>query len=137
MSVYDTEHTVYFKDSRDMGDISDESINLVVTSVPYWDIKDYGHNNQIGYGSSLKAYFEDINKVFKECYRVMTPDARCCINIGDKFEKTTKDSRYKITPLGALMVTNVIKTGFDFAGTIIWYKFTTCNNTGGGAVMGS
>ena len=73
---------IYIKSSQDMSDIKDGSVNLVITSPPYWTLKDYGNDAQIGAGSnSYKAYIEELNKVWKECIRVLAPDGKLCINI--------------------------------------------------------
>lgn len=73
---------VYYKDAKDMRDLPDESVNLIITSPPYWTLKDYGVDSQIGLGSSsYKHYIDDLNKVWKECVRVLAPDGKLCINI--------------------------------------------------------
>jgi DNA modification methylase len=73
---------IYIKSSKDMSDIKDSSVNLVITSPPYWTLKDYDNDAQIGTGStSYEAYIEELNKVWKECIRVLAPDGKLCINI--------------------------------------------------------
>ena len=73
---------IYIKSSQDMSDIKDGSVNLVITSPPYWTLKDYDNDAQIGTGStSYEAYIEELNKVWKECIRVLSPDGKLCINI--------------------------------------------------------
>ncbi|QWE00437.1 site-specific DNA-methyltransferase [Polynucleobacter sp. JS-Mosq-20-D10] len=73
---------IYIKSSQDMSDIKDGSVNLVITSPPYWTLKDYDNDAQIGTGStSYEAYIEELNKVWKECIRVLAPDGKLCINI--------------------------------------------------------
>jgi DNA modification methylase len=73
---------IYIKSSQDMSDIKDGSVNLVITSPPYWTLKDYGNDEQIGTGSSsYEAYIEELNKVWRECIRVLAPDGKLCINI--------------------------------------------------------
>lgn len=66
----DTEHRIYFKDSRNMKEIKDNEVHLVVTSPPYWSIKDYGNPKQIGYSDSLTSYMRKLGKVWSECIRV-------------------------------------------------------------------
>jgi DNA modification methylase len=74
--------TVYFKSSDNMHEIKDSSVNLVITSPPYWTLKDYGTADQIGIGSSsYDQYISDLNKVWEECIRVLAPDGKLCINI--------------------------------------------------------
>ena len=124
-------------DSRKMIEVDDESIALIVTSPPYWHIKDYGVPGQIGYGQTLHEYLKDLYKVWKECYRVLKPGRRLCINIGDQFARSIIYGRYKIIPLHAEVIAQCEDIGFDYMGSIIWQKRTTMNTTGGANVMGS
>jgi len=124
-------------DSRKMTEVKNNSIDLVVTSPPYWHIKDYGVPGQIGYGQSLHEYLKDLYRVWKECYRVLKPGRRLCINIGDQFARSIIYGRYKVIPLHAEFIAQCEDIGFDYMGSIIWQKKTTMNTTGGANVMGS
>ena len=74
--------TIFNHDSSDMSSIPDESVHLIITSPPYWTLKDYDVDGQIGKGSSSYDYYlSELNKVWKECVRVLTPDGKICINI--------------------------------------------------------
>lgn len=128
---------VIIGDSRKMLELEDHSIDLVVTSPPYWHIKDYGVEGQIGYGQSLHEYLKSLYLVWKECFRVLKPGSRLCINIGDQFLRSVVYGRYKIAPLHSEMIVQCEKIGFDYMGAIIWQKKTTMNTTGGANVMGS
>ena len=128
---------LYLADSRNMAELPDQSIHLVVTSPPYWHIKDYGCEGQIGYGQSLHEYLIDLSRVWRECYRVLQPGRRLCINIGDQFARSVAYGRYKVIPLHAEIIAQCETTGFDYMGAIIWQKKTTMNTTGGAVVMGS
>ena len=120
-----------------MIEIKNNSIDLVITSPPYWHIKDYGVPGQIGYGQSLHEYLKDLYRVWKECYRVLKPGRRLCINIGDQFARSIIYGRYKVIPLHAEFIAQCEDIGFDYMGSIIWQKKTTMNTTGGANVMGS
>jgi modification methylase len=133
----ETSAQIFRGDSRHMGALSDESINLVVTSPPYWQIKDYGSSDQLGFGQSLHEYLFDLCRVWQECFRVLQPGRRLCINIGDQFARTAIYGRYKIIPIHAEITMQCESLGFDFLGSIIWQKKTTINSTGGAAIMGS
>jgi DNA modification methylase len=124
-------------DSRKMFEIPDETIGLVVTSPPYWNIKDYGIKNQIGYGQTLHNYLKDLYRVWRECYRVLKPGRRLCINVGDQFARSIVYGKYKVIPLHAEIISQCEEIGFDYMGSIIWQKKTTMNTTGGATVMGS
>lgn len=128
---------VIIGDSRKMVEIKDESVDLVVTSPPYWHIKDYGVKNQIGYGQTLHEYLKDLFRTWKECFRILKPGTRLCINIGDQFLRSIIFGRYKIAPLHSEFITQCEKLGFDYMGSIIWQKKTTMHTTGGANVMGS
>ncbi|HOP95189.1 MAG TPA: DNA methyltransferase [Dictyoglomaceae bacterium] len=120
-----------------MKEVGDEEVDLIVTSPPYWHIKDYGVPGQIGYGQSLHEYLKDLYRVFKECYRVLRKGGRFCLNIGDQFARSVIYGRYKVIPIHAEVISQCEKIGFDFMGSIIWQKKTTMNTTGGANVMGS
>lgn len=128
---------IYFSDCRNMEEIEDKSIQLIVTSPPYWHIKDYKSENQIGYGQTLHEYLKDLYRVWQECYRVLEDGRRLIINIGDQFARSIIYGRYKIIPLHSEIINQCEQIGFDYMGSIIWQKKTTMNTTGGANVMGS
>ena len=120
-----------------MPEVEDNSIQLIVTSPPYWSIKNYGIKDQIGYGQTLHEYLKDLYRVWKESYRVLEPGRRLVINVGDQFARSIVYGRYKIIPLHAEIIAQCEDIGFDYMGSIIWQKKTTMNTTGGANVMGS
>ena len=124
-------------DSRRMLELGNESIDLIITSPPYWHIKDYGVPGQIGYGQDLHEYLKGIYQVWRECFRVLRKGGRFCLNIGDQFARSIIYGRYKVIPLHSEFIGQCEKLGFDFMGSIIWQKKTTMNTTGGANVMGS
>ncbi len=129
---------VIIGDSRDMKEVSDESIDLIVTSPPYWHLKDYNAQGQIGYGQTLHEYLRSLYCVWGNCHRVLRSGRRMCINIGDQFARSVIYGRYKVMPLHAEIIAQCEQFGFDFMGSIIWQKKkTTMNTTGGANVMGS
>jgi len=120
-----------------MGRIEDKSVHLIVTSPPYWQLKDYGSKDQIGFDDSYERYINNLNLVWMECHRVLHDGCRMCINIGDQFARSVYYGRYKIIPIRTEIIRFCESNGFDFMGSIIWQKVTTCNTTGGATVMGS
>ena len=66
-----TEHKIIFGDSRSLNQIKDKSVQLIITSPPYWQLKDYGTENQIGFNDSYEEYINNLNLVWKECSRVL------------------------------------------------------------------
>ncbi|MDD5234119.1 MAG: DNA methyltransferase [Syntrophales bacterium] len=132
-----TTHRIIFGDSRQMNLVSDESVHLVITSPPYWQLKDYGANEQIGYHDSYESYINNLNLVWKECFRTLHAGCRLCINIGDQFARSVYYGRYKVIPIRTEIIKFCEAIGFDYMGAIIWQKVTTTNTTGGATIMGS
>lgn len=132
-----THHKIIRGDSRNMIELKDNSIHLIITSPPYWQLKDYGTSNQIGFNDSYETYINNLNLVWKECYRVLHPGCRLCVNIGDQFARSVYYGRYKVIPIREEIIKFCETIGFDYMGAIIWQKVTTSNTTGGGVQMGS
>jgi len=120
-----------------MTELPDNSVHLVITSPPYWQLKDYGTDNQIGFHDSYEKYINNLNLVWKECYRTLHNGCRLCVNIGDQFARAVYYGRYKVIPIREEIIKFCENIGFDYMGAIIWQKVTTSNSTGGGVQMGS
>ena len=117
--------------------LADRSVHLVITSPPYWQLKDYGTENQIGFHESYESYINNLNLVWNECERVLHPGCRLCINIGDQFARSVYYGRYKVIPIRTEIIKFCETIGFDYMGAVIWQKVTTTNTTGGASIMGS
>ena len=120
-----------------MTEVGDESVHLIITSPPYWQLKDYGNGSQIGFDDSYEDYINNLNVVWKECHRVLNKGCRLCVNIGDQFARSVYYGRYKVIPIRTEIIKFCETIGFDYMGAIIWQKVTTCNTTGGATIMGS
>lgn len=132
-----TEHKIVFGDSRSLNQIQDKSVQLIITSPPYWQLKDYGADDQIGFNDSYEEYINNLNLVWSECNRVLSDGCRLCINIGDQFARSIYYGRYKVIPIRTEIIRFCESLGMDYMGAIIWQKATNMNTSGGGAVMGS
>lgn len=132
-----TFHKIIIGDSRKMQEVKNASVHLVVTSPPYWQLKDYGSNDQIGFNHTYEEYINNLNLVWNECHRVLEDGCRLCVNIGDQFARAVYYGRYKIIPIRTEIIKFCETIGFDYMGAVIWQKVTTCNTTGGATVMGS
>ena len=132
-----TNHKIICADARSMNFIDDETVHLVITSPPYWQLKDYGDKRQIGYDDSYEKYINHLNLVWQESFRVLKPGCRMCINIGDQFARSVYYGRYKVIPIRAEIIKFCETLGLDYMGAIIWQKVTTTNTTGGAVIMGS
>jgi len=132
-----TSHKIIIGDSRWMKEVPDTSVHLVVTSPPYWQLKDYGNAEQIGFNDSYEEYINNLNLVWSECHRVLHEGCRLCVNIGDQFARSVYYGRYKIIPIRTEIIKFCESAGYDYMGAVIWQKVTTCNTTGGATIMGS
>ena len=139
----ESSHKVVFGDSRAMIMVPNESVDLIVTSPPYWQLKDYGNGSlgyngdQIGYNDNYEDYINNLNLVWKECYRILKDGCRLCINIGDQYARSAYYGSYRVISIKSEIVKFCEVMGFSYMGAIIWQKVTTCNTSGGGSVMGS
>jgi site-specific DNA-methyltransferase (adenine-specific) len=115
-----TTHNIIIGNSIKMYEIDDNAIHLIVTSPPYYNMRDYGSLKQIGFGSSLEDYLKDMEIVFKECYRVLQPGRKFCLNIGD--QPITGDYGVKWLPLGFMLLNILLNNGFELVDRIIWNK---------------
>ena len=130
-------HKIVIGDSRQMKEIPDESAHLVITSPPYWQLKDYEDGQQIGYNDTYEEYVNNLNLVWNECQRILHRGCRLCVNIGDQFARAVYYGRYKVIPIRTEVIRFCESVGLDYMGAIIWQKVTTTHTTGGATVMGS
>jgi site-specific DNA-methyltransferase (adenine-specific) len=137
LTLNDTEHKVHISDSRHMSEVGDESVDLAITSPPYWCIKDYDHPGQIGYQQSYEEYLGSLRQVMAEVLRALRPGCRFALNIGDQYLRAAEHGRYRIQPIPADLTVMAREIGFDFMGSIIWRKISTTRTSGGGQLMGS
>ena len=88
-------HRVFFGDAysvlRDY--VADESIQLMVTSPPYWNVRNYGHPGQIGFGDTLKDYLNRLDEVWREVARALLPDGKLAVNIGNIYYSEPDEKR--------------------------------------------
>lgn len=110
----------------------DEKFQLMVTSPPYWNVRDYEHPMQIGFNQTLDEYLEELMEVWEEVVRVLLPDGKIAVNIGNIYYSEPGEKR-KTTANLALLVWNQLNTFNElrFMGTIYWQKTTSRN----GAVL--
>lgn len=130
-------HEIINGNAMSMNLINDKSVHLIVTSPPYWNIKDYGDDRQIGFNDSYEDYIRKLNLVWLECDRVLKDGCRLCINIGDQFTRASEFGRYKVIPIRTEIIKFCESIGFDYMGAIIWKKQTNMQTSGGGVIMGS
>lgn len=96
--------------------IPDKSINLVITSPPYWSQRDYGVKDQIGNEKTPEEYIEKLLEVAKEIRRVLTDDGAYFLNIGDKYV----DKNLQMIPFK--LAIEMQRAGWVIRNVIIWHK---------------
>jgi DNA modification methylase len=77
--------------------IPDESVDCVVTSPPYWALRDYGVKGQLGLEPSFHEYIEKLCDIFDEVRRVLKTEGTCWVNVGDTYY-TKSGSNFKQSP---------------------------------------
>jgi len=98
-----------------------ESVDMVITSPPYWGLRDYGVVGQIGREENLELYFKKLCDIFAEVKRVLKAEGSCWVNLGDAYGGTnTKKSLLQIPSRFALMMTDEL--GYILRNEIIWHK---------------
>lgn len=73
--------------------LQDGCVDCVVTSPPYWGLRDYGHAAQLGLQSTPDAYVDDLVAVFEEVRRVLKPEGVCWVNLGDSYASSGGNTR--------------------------------------------
>ena len=126
-----TTHTFIEGDSRKTSEYITEKVQLIVTSPPYFRIKDYGSKNQIGLKETFKEYLNSLYAVWKECFLVLEDGCRLCINIGDQYLDRKTYGRYRVLPIQSQIISQCQNIGFDFMGAIIWQKISNSTGIGG------
>lgn len=107
---------IYNADSRTMKELKNGGVDLIITSPPYWNLKNYKTSKQIGLGQSYDEYLDELEKVFKECSRVLRDGRYFALIIGTR----VSDGELKHIPSDCI---NMLKRhGFVLKKEIIWTK---------------
>jgi modification methylase len=123
-----TTHRLIQADARELDFIPDGSVHLVLTSPPYWTLKRYNENpNQLGHIEQYEGFLEELNKVWKHCYRVLVPGGRVVCVVGDVCLSRRSFGRHVVMPLHSDISVACRKIGFDNLTPIIWYKISNAN----------
>ncbi len=119
-----TAHILNFGDARGMGELQAASIHLVVTSPPYWTLKEYRHSEgQMGHIEDYDDFLAELDKVWGHCFRALVPGGRLICVVGDVcLSRRKNNGRHTVVPLHASIQEHCRKLGFDNLAPIIWHK---------------
>jgi modification methylase len=134
-----TRHQLILGDARNLSFIPSESVHLVVTSPPYFNLKPYesdagGH--QLGRIDDYEAFLDELDHVWRECARVLVPGGRVCCVIGDILIPRRADGRHRVLPLPSDIQVRSRKHGLDNLTPILWFKIGNRTNEAGGGSSG-
>lgn len=119
----ETVHRLRRGDARDLSWLGDGTIHLVVTSPPYWTLKEYEpHESQLGAVADYETFLAELDKVWAECARVLVPGGRVCCVVGDVCIPRKREGRHYILPLHADIQTRSRHLGLDCLTPILWHK---------------
>ncbi|MGB6868437.1 MAG: site-specific DNA-methyltransferase [Acidobacteriaceae bacterium] len=119
-----TVHRLHLGDARELSWIADESVHLVVTSPPYWTLKEYavGNSSQMGDIEDYERFLSELDRVWAECARVLVPGGRICCVVGDVCVPRRKHGRHYVMPLHSDIQVRSRRFGLDCLTPILWQK---------------
>lgn len=118
-----TKHQLHRGDARDLSWIPDNSVELIVTSPPYWTLKKYEtRKGQLGEIEEYEAFLGELDKVWKHCARLLVEGGRICCVVGDVCIPRRRDGWHRIMPLHADIQVRARSMGLDCLTPIIWHK---------------
>lgn len=118
-----TSHTLYHQDAREM-ELRPNSLHLIVTSPPYWTLKDYNqHDDQLGYVADYEQFLTELDKVWRHCFEALVPGGRLICVVGDVCLSRRKNAGvHTVVPLHASIQEHCRVIGFANLAPIIWHK---------------
>ncbi len=119
-----TTHTLNLGDARGMSQLEAESVHLVVTSPPYWTLKEYRDSQgQMGHIEDYEEFLTQLDRVWSHCFRSLVPGGRLICVVGDVcLSRRKNNGRHTVVPLHASIQEHCRKLGFDNLAPIIWHK---------------
>lgn len=116
---------VHCGDSRQLGWIADGSVHLVLTSPPYWTLKEYpASEGQLGLIADYDSFHDELDKVWRHCFRVLVPGGRLVCVVGDVCLSRRRHGKHSVMPMHADITVRARKIGFDNLSPIFWYKIS-------------
>jgi modification methylase len=119
-----TRHLLYREDSRSMRVLAPESVHLVLTSPPYWTLKEYRDSaGQMGHIENYEEFLFELDRVWSHCFNALVHGGRLICVVGDVCLSRRKNfGRHTVVPLHASIQEHCRKLGFDNLAPIIWHK---------------
>jgi modification methylase len=118
-------HVLRCSDARELDWIPDESVHLVLTSPPYWTLKEYPQSKgQLGMIADYENFHDELDKVWRHAFRVLVPGGRLVCVVGDVCLSRRRHGRHMVMPLHADIVVRCRRIGFDNLSPIFWYKIS-------------
>lgn len=119
-----TRHDLYNADARALDFLPPNSVHLVVTSPPYWTLKEYRqHPGQLGFIADYAAFLDELDRVWQGCYRALVPGGRLVCVVGDVCLSRRKNGgEHSVVPLHASIQERCRSIGFANLAPIIWHK---------------
>lgn len=100
-----------------------DSVHLVLTSPPYWTLKEYPDSQgQMGNIADYEQFHDELDRVWQHCFRALVPGGRLVCVVGDVCLSRKKHGRHLVMPMHADIVVRARKIGFDNLTPIFWYK---------------
>ena len=135
-----TSHSIYRGDARDMPGLEPHSVHLVLTSPPYWTLKEYRDSEgQLGHVEDYDQFLQELDKVWKQCFQALVPGGRMICVVGDVcLSRKENGGRHTVVPLHSSIQEHCRKLGFDNLAPIIWHKISnaTYEVEGGSTFLG-
>lgn len=124
-----TTHSLHLGDARELEWIPDNSVHLVVTSPPYWTLKKYNdHVDQLGDVEDYEAFMDELDRVWRHCYRVLVPGGRVVCVVGDVcLSRRRNKGRHMVVPLHADISVRCRRIGLDYLTPIMWHKIANAS----------
>jgi DNA modification methylase len=124
LSQIPTSHDLYNRDSRRIDFLAPNSVQLVVTSPPYWTLKDYReHPGQMGYIVDYEGFLGELDRVWRACFDALVPGGRLVCVVGDVcLSRRKNDGEHTVVPLHASIQEHCRRIGFSNLAPIIWSK---------------
>lgn len=119
-----TTHTLYQRDAREFQELSAGSVHLVITSPPYWTLKQYNEGEgQMGFIADYEEFLSELDRVWKHCFKALVPGGRLVCVVGDVCLSRRKNGgEHTVVPLHASIQEHCRKIGYTNLAPIIWYK---------------